>query len=404
MNLGLENRIRNKEIVIYGTGEVGEHFYEEWGDELNVSLCTSSFDDDCAIKGTAFRLLEQLDKSKHFLVICSESYSAIRNHLDILGWEPIENYAYYKLFEEVYVKDKQVFLGLGACKIDEIGYVLKKNRDFSEHFYFSFFSEIEVFETGERFNMSAMKDFIATINMAEVFLHSPAIELKRQQQYKRIKEYMKDTVKEISVSLFNFDSYWPQDISKEREVSKYYIVRPNVPVKAYQDRDQAIEKMVEANMSPKDIINKVKQKDFFDKDVVWNNHIRCLNKIGLIDKYADIKMKEYVEDNYAHKKIYIDRGHFNEEIIVEYAHRICTCLGFIKNRRLDEPFSMEVDMPYNEFPIYPSTAEILSLDWINQDTLYRMMSFNGLKHVSFEEYIEFLVDYYYHAKDILYRL
>jgi hypothetical protein len=404
MNSFLEKQIGNKEIVIYGTGDVGKHFFERWGTEWNILHCTSSYDSDCEIEGTSFRQLEQLDKSEHFLVICSESYTAIREHLDVFGWNPIENFTYYLFFEEVVIRKKHVMLGLGACKIDEIGYVLKKNHNFSDFYHFCFFSEFEVFETGERFKLSAMKEFIATIKMADVFLHSPAIELKRQQQYKMAKAYLKSNVREITISLFNFDSYWPQDISDEREVSKYYIIHPNEPVKAYQDRDQVVEKMVEGNMPPKDILKIIKQKNFFDEDVVWNNHKKCLAKIKLIDRYADIRMMEYVYENYALRKLYIDRGHFNDEIIREYAHRIWSYLGIGDDAAVIEKFSMEFDMPYNEFPIYPSTADILNLEWINQDTLYRMVGFNGLKHVSFEEYMECLIEYYYHAKEIIERL
>ena len=55
----------------------------------------------------------------------------------------------------------------------------------------------------------------------------------------------------------------------------------------------------------------------------------------------------------------------------------------------------------NELPIYPSTARILNLEWINENTLYRQRRYDGVRLVTFEEYMEAFIQYCKYAKEVL---
>ncbi len=48
----------------------------------------------------------------------------------------------------------------------------------------------------------------------------------------------------------------------------------------------------------------------------------------------------------------------------------------------------------NELPIYPSTAKILDLQWVDTHTLYRMNINNVVKMVTFDEYMDVALEYY----------
>lgn len=52
----------------------------------------------------------------------------------------------------------------------------------------------------------------------------------------------------------------------------------------------------------------------------------------------------------------------------------------------------------NEAPIYPSTAQILNLEFINDGSLLQMCLVDGARMVTFTEYMEWMIEYYKAAK------
>ena len=99
--------------------------------------------------------------------------------------------------------------------------------------------------------------------------------------------------KVIKISLFIFDSYWPQDIAKEREISKYYLIKPNTKLSAFVENDRIITNMLDAGLSNIQIKETIMRDDFFEKEAVLDNHNLTIKRIRLSDKISDIKMYDY---------------------------------------------------------------------------------------------------------------
>ena len=117
---------------------------------------------------------------------------------------------------------------------------------------------------------------------------------------------------------------------------------------------------------------------------------------------SDIKVTDYVEENYNKVKLYCDRGHFDQALLRIYVKKFLIYLG--EAEAIDELQKIVLDDIFeriNEFPIYPSTSKILNLEWIEENTLYRMVLPSGIKKVTFDEYMELLVEYRYQTQKIL---
>lgn len=127
-----------------------------------------------------------------------------------------------------------------------------------------------------------------------------------------------------------------------------------------------------------------------------------LKGIKWLDKISDIKIYDYVEQNYNHKKLFCDRGHFNENMLRKYVKNILIylnatdCINELSTIKISNIF-----LKVNELPIYPSTSKILGLEWIDKNTLYRMNINNAIKKVTFDEYIDIMLEYYSLSKKIV---
>ena len=61
----------------------------------------------------------------------------------------------------------------------------------------------------------------------------------------------------------------------------------------------------------------------------------------------------------------------------------------------------DIFLKVNELPIYPSASKILGLEWIDKSTLYTMNINNVIKKVTFDEYIDIMLEYYSLSKKLI---
>lgn len=198
------------------------------------------------------------------------------------------------------------------------------------------------------------------------------------------------------------DSYWAQDIAKDRSTNKYYVAKDGRKLGAYIERDQVIEEFIDKDYSVNKIMDLICREDFFDYHTVINNHKNCIKRAQIADRVADIKMFDFIAQNFNRIKLYCDRGHFNENLLREYVKRILLFLGERESEKeLSEKDISGITQHVNELPIYPSTAKILGLEWVNKSTLYRQCRYDGIKLVTFTEYMESFIQYCQSAKEVL---
>ena len=180
------------------------------------------------------------------------------------------------------------------------------------------------------------------------------------------------------------------------------MTKPNTKLSAFVENDEIITNMLDEGHSNDQIKKKIMKDDFFKKEEVIDNHKTSLKRIRLSDKLSDIKVYDYVDQNYNHKKLFCDRGHFNENMLREYVKKILSYLE--ENECIKELNSLnicDIFEKINELPIYPSTYKILGLEWMDSDSLYTMNINNKIKKVTFEEYIDAMLEYYSLARKII---
>ena len=400
----MERFFQGKRIVIYGIGNTGRAFFGKYASELSLEVCTCSDEEFEPIEGMKGVTLSELDKEKDYLVICSAYYREIYDWLIFSEWEVVKNFVRWDVFEEVFADlgKRKIAIFCGQCEMDEISICMRKDRNYSDSWSTIVYSDRDVIKGGDRFNIGLAKEIRYMIRYADCFIQGSAISPATASGYQVLRDALKEGGKVIKVSLFDFDSYWPQDIASTRTISPFYLQPPERKIGAYCERDQYLENLVlGGDHSVKEILDNVCSENCFDPEIVWKNHKKNMMRVNIMDRVSDVKIFDFVDREFKKNKLYCDRGHFNTPLMQEYAIRL---LKYIQ-AEVDEDAVRKITMEntfynVNEFPIYPCTAAILGLEWIDKDTEYRMLGYNGLKRVTFKEYMDDLITYYSEVKRI----
>lgn len=392
------NLIETKQLVIYGTGNTGIEFYNKYRNVLKLDSSTSSDKEVVPLLGTNAVKQEELDKSKSLLIICSVHYDEIRKTLMIQGWKQNVNFMRWDIFETLYEAEqnkKQIIVAVGQCEIREMREAFIRVPTFMKKYAIIYFDERKVCVCGDRFDILEYYDCAYVLGKTQIFLRPSVLTPKSVQSFEYLEKNISSQCRVIKVSLFIFDSYWPQDIAKDRETNELYVVRPNTKIPAFVESERVIGKMLEAGNSNREIREKITNEDFFDKSLVCENHKKALKRIRLSDKLSDIKVYDYTENYFDKVKLFCDRGHFNENMLKVYVRDIFSYLQEEESIKEFEKIDIsDIFSSVNELPIYPSTAKILDLQWVDRHTLYRMNINNVVKMVTFDEYMEAAIEYY----------
>ncbi|MCI5584896.1 MAG: WcbI family polysaccharide biosynthesis putative acetyltransferase [Lachnospiraceae bacterium] len=399
------NKVIKKRLIIYGTGNTGKEFYNKFRDILPIYACTSSEKETIPIENLKVVPYQELNQEKDFLIICSLANREIRYRLMLEGWKINNNFMNSSIFQIIYdcvFSKKKLIVAIGQCEIREMFLALSRIESFSQKYAVVYFDEREVCNHGNRRQWEEIIECLNILDKADYFVRPSALNPATVMSFNFFKQKLNRECRTIVVSLFHFDSYWPQDISKERQVSKYYVTQPGVKICAFVESDRIIDRLLEEGHSCREIIKLVKREDFFTQNEVVKNHQNTLKRVKITDRLSDIKVTDYVEENYNKVKLYCDRGHFDQALLRIYVKKFLIYLG--EAEAIDELQKIVLDDIFeriNEFPIYPSTSKILNLEWIEENTLYRMVLPSGIKKVTFDEYMELLVEYRYQTQKIL---
>ena len=370
----LNKFLENKSIVIYGTGNTGKEFYDKYKDKLNIVGCTSSEKNIDSIENLMPLLCDEMDKEKVLLIICSVYYEEIRKNLILSGWSQNINFIRWDIFDKLYraeENEKQIIVAVGQCEVKEMCEVLQRIKAFMQKYEVIYFDERRVCIQGDKFDLIENYDCCFVLEKAHYFIRPSVMTPKSVCGFDYLQRKIQKKCNVIKISLFIFDSYWPQDIGKERQIHKYYLTKPNTKLSAFVENDEIITNMLDEGQSNDQIKKKIMKDDFFKKEEVIDNHKTSLKRIRLSDKLSDIKVYDYVDQE-------------NECIKELNSLNICDIFEKI-----------------NELPIYPSTYKILGLEWMDSDSLYTMNINNKIKKVTFEEYIDAMLEYYSLARKII---
>ena len=401
--------INDKRLVIWGTGNTGKAFYNQNKDRMALHICTDSNEKAAPIEGMELVKYEELDKNKDFIIICSIYHEEIERRLYIDGWRFGIHYMTSNLFEakiEAEQGDKKLLVSVGRCHIGNIAGILKKIPAFNKKYTIVHFPQPKVCVSDVEFDYKRLTECSEMLKSADILLRPATVTSSTIKDYAYLEEMIPAKCKVLKVSLPIFGSYWPQDKGNERSTAKWYVPPCGEILKSYSERDYVIEELLKSGKSKKEIIDIISDEDYFDKQTVCLNHDKTMKMAYFWDRMADIKVADFIEENYKITKLYCDRGHLHQNLLKEYIKRILTALGETECHEMVEREDIwemaESSLPTDSL-IYPSTVKALDLKFMDDEPLFRFQLADGSRLVTFSEGLEMQIEYYIRARSLLER-
>lgn len=163
---------------------------------------------------------------------------------------------------------------------------------------------------------------------------------------------LKDDVKKCSIPFVYLSSYFPQYIKNTRNDD----ARRGEGHVPYGDIE--IQSRFEAGKSVKQIVEELNQDALFDKKELQERHELSISELKIREGRCDIKISDYLEENYKSKCLFYSPSHPTNECLVELVYRIMKFFEY-EEEVLDYLDVIENDRV--EMYIYPSVKKHLNL-------------------------------------------
>jgi len=153
----------------------------------------------------------------------------------------------------------------------------------------------------------------------------------------------------------------------------------------FECKDIVIDKLISDGMSVEEIQNYIKHRLVFSKEEVVENFNYIIEKFKLREKNCDVKITDFILENYKNYQMFYDLYHASAKVISEMTRRILIELG-IENTKLSE---QEFEYSGGEMPIYKDIAKALNLKYWSEDGEIRKKSYRKYTDVmNLDEYIK----------------
>lgn len=311
-------------------------------------------------------------KDYYILVATSENtYSEISEQLHSLGFIEFKDYIYYKWI------DKKMVLSSGNCHMIIVRDYLASSSEFMKEYAiypYPLLIKQEKKHVDERifgyFDLWIHED----IRVDNTFGYEAS------DQY--IRGHLREGIREIIIPhLYGLgNGFWPGITVGNRL---------NSPISNGKDKsgmcffaDNVIDSCVEKGKSVTEIISYCHSDEIFDEKYILENFNMYLDKIRKRDKDWDIKIYDFIVQNYQKAKLFYDGGHPTNVVIKKICVDILYNLGIE-----DKGISTKQKLDRNEMPIYPMVRKVLGLKWEAQFIRCGRAGRKASDSMDFDEYI-----------------
>lgn len=361
-----ERAIGAKKVIVFGAGLVGEKFVYQYYDEVTI-YCF--WDNNKTGKCLGYPIRKPEFHNKCFIIVAADAYLEIRSQLIRMGYDEFEDFIPHQLYK------KKMTVVYGNCHMGMIRRYLECSKEFTSKYGIYPFPLIQKIKDMDI-------EYQSILRHCSLFLHqSVRSENEYGENYssEKILQYVDKSCRIISVpNLYGMPKYlFPQT---DWEHNWY-----RGAIKPFQIDINVVSWLCNG-WSKEDIMNAIfVQGGVYAEAEIKNMWENFKAKLQEREKEWDIKISDYILENYKREKLFCDRGHITSRMAREIALRI---LEFMEYKR---DISVELQgMDTREIPVYKDVKQALGLKF--EDNVIRkksigVMSINN-REMSGEEYID----------------
>ena len=284
------------------------------------------------------------------------------------------------------LSDKKIAIIAGACQVSVVSDFLNQMTCFTDEYQCFRFSTHHWASRWSLKSLSYLKSF------CDVYIC-----MKHEKDNIKFfsKAELPENCKIITVPYALLRIYWPQVKSGWKNALNEYFEQKQRPVKhgPFEYGDANINRMIKEGKSADAVVEALTSEDFYSEEQVLT-HIDTIMRLLEYEEYGcDIKLTSYIKEHYRESMIYRDMVHPQPMIIWEIIRQILDILRIIPSEaekkliRENKVIVPAYDRHCTEIPVYPSVARALELNWWSENIRYDVTFLNGVKKMTFEEYI-----------------
>lgn len=354
----------NKPIALFGVGFCGERFYFSNYETIDIKVCFENNSSVMDFHGIPIVAPDSQNVRKYFIIITVEDYRKVRDQLEGYGLKEFEDFIGWKFFR------KKVAVIHGNCYRRIWDKCLQSSGDFDSIYTIYDNPQIHLNEE-KKIRESALKH--CDLLITQYIL--PDNEFGYFLSYEYIKKQVPESCKIVVVpNLFGTGiAFFPQ---------ARMLRNPKERRNIFPEVDENIEKLLGDGNDWRQIEEKLKSEVYKTEDIVLNYNM-YINKILLREEKWDIKISDFLLENYETEKLFYDTRHPTNLVLEEIVRRLLVILG------MDTAFQHADDeISEEEIPVYPCVKKALGLKWdiesIRNNTLHRLTS----GHMDMAQYIK----------------
>ena len=387
----LREKLTNSNIILWGYTQLAKEFYEEYRGILHIAGCVTEESEhpmylDEEKESVPIVMWQDYKRGEtDYFIIVKSPFVYIVNQLIANHLEIFKDFIDYNTSRAA-LTNKKIAVLAGDCQVQVIFQMMRRIKDISDKYFLCYFPiHLHV-------NRWALTWLSHVKNYCELYICNRHGD--EDVRYFK-KEELPSDCKIVVIPKARIRLYWPQMKMSWKGASNEYFIfnkktREHGP---FELGDTNINRMIREGKDVDEVVDTLMSEDFYTEKQARNHIESMIRMLEYEEEGCDIKLSPYILENYQKKMLYRDTAHIEKDLIwemvrdiLEYLHldtTECTKLAYDINASSDSIYKGHC----TEVPVYPSIAKHLGLEWCNKDTLYEVTFYNGIRKMTFEEYV-----------------
>ena len=343
--------MNTKKIIVFGAGKTGEKFVYQYFNKINIRCF---WDNQKTGDFLGYEIEKPNYGKNYFIIVASSSYLEIREQLMYMGYREFSDFIPAQIFK------KKVAIAYGNCHMNAIKLYLECHREFSLEYGFYPLPMIQLLKNRKL-------EYKMIFKYCDLFLHQS---IRKDNVYgeeyssEQMLRCLKRTCKVISVpNLYGLPKYLFPQLEIHRQWQQGALCPFFIDSNVVTWLDNGVKKET--------IIKYIADGGVYYKDEIISMWEMFKLKLDRREQAWDIKISDYILDNYKKERLFCDINHITSKMAKEIAIRILTYMGYQEKIFLELPIMDDM-----ETVIYKDVREALGLEF--EDCVIRKHSFGSV--------------------------
>lgn len=401
-------------IVIWGTSKIAQRAFYLYRERYNIAGFIDNNENGGTLLGKNIYRLSNLNKlifeEKALIVIADERWLGLSKWMFKNGYKFLDHFIISDLFEYTSInvdivlrlglsdselsayflrakKNKKGFLIFGNCQVGVIKEYLIANERFNQEMILISIPEIHRFRAD---NISIVDNSILYqyVDILAIMKISPSNRIHPKFATDEFLKKIKPECQVIIIPNLWFTGYFPQ-MKKENDVNVLMDVFPNGFSKY---GDTVLEQYLQKGLKSDEILKIIHKNETFTKEQIADAFQKALENVKEIDSHTDIKIGEWLTENYHKDILFYCPNHPKNYVLKEVTSRILRYLKlytleekivYKKEKILDSRESLKI----TTCSVYPDILHYLQLDYLADTLTYNPGCAVIDETMNFDDYI-----------------